>query len=256
VSAISSLKPSEERERYTVLRFLWDWFDQIFSIDGFALGRAQGWMVRAWMNPSTREQVELVWAARSTAVPMAALFGATLSLRVEDHPYSDEATRSLVAGFQLVSGWVGREQDVERLEALREYVRAIATSPDIPGAEEIMEGVLAPVIYKTPVFQLALQWAPLLRAQVGEVPYRVHGREVEPPDHLRRLYERLAERRKPAILPMTAVGDEAVGCGHCHISLPLSDANRALHGVEAMQALSAGAFCSRSTSHTPVFAPS
>ena len=166
---------------------------------------------------------------------MAALFGATLSLRVEDHPYTEEATQSLVAGFHLVSGWVHGQQEAGRVEGLREYARAIAAFPGAPGTEEILERVLRPVIDTTPVFRLALQCAPLLEHQHGHLPYRIDGHQAEPPADLRRRYERLAARRSPALLPMTLMSEEAVGCGHCFISLPMADAARALAGVEVAQ---------------------
>jgi hypothetical protein len=228
------LETSEERERVTVLRFLWDWFDRTFAIDGFALGSARGWMVDAWMDPATREQVERVWSARTTAIPMAALFGATLSLRVTGHPYSDEATRSLVAGFQLVSGWVDGQKEAERVDGLREYARAVSSFPGAPVVEDILNRALTPAIEHMPVFQLALQFAPLLRHQEGELRYRTGSREGETLIALRRQYERLASRRSPAILPMLAMGNDSVGCGHCRISLPLADSVRALQGAQAL----------------------
>jgi hypothetical protein len=229
------LETSEQSERSEVAQFLWEWFDQIFSMEGFALARARGWMVHAWMNPATRDQVDRVWTSRSTAIPMTALLGATLSLQTESHSSREAASRSLVAGFQLVSGWTSTRQDIERLESLREYARAIATFPGAPDAEVIVDRVMAPVVDASPVFRLARECASLLQHQLGTVPYEVGGRDVEPPGAVRRRYERLAGRRESPMLPLAVMGEENFGCGKCHISLPFAETTRAVHGAETLE---------------------
>jgi hypothetical protein len=220
-------------DRRALLCFLRDWFEQVLSLESFSLGAARGWLVRAWMNRETREEVQQIWAGRSTAIQMAALMGTTLALWKADPETRGDASTALAAGFQLISGWTAGQRDSSWVADLRDYAIMLASHPGAPETQAILDAILQPVVDRLPVFRLARECAPLLAAQNGTSPYSVD-HPVEPPASLLRQFARLSERRKHAIVSMISYSDGRGGCSRCHILLPLASVSRALNHGETV----------------------
>lgn len=229
------LGSNEADQQQEVLAFLRHWFHRAFALDGFALGAPHGWMAQAWMHPATREETVRVWSSRATSVPIAALLGATLALPCSDPDWTAGAEAALLTGFQFVSG-VRTERHTEGwMDALREYARAIATSPGAPHADAILEELLTPARGPAPLLRLAAAWAPLIARQEGKLHYRAAGDITAPPQPVQRTFERLLARRPPAVAPLFIGASGQLCCGGCSVALPTADAETALRAAEVQQ---------------------
>lgn len=205
--------------------------EQAFSIEGFGYGDARGWFVRAWMNPSTRAEVERVWTDPGRSLWIASLLGTVFALLYGTGSDKQQVSRTqnIRAGFDLVAHRGGQARDTMWMAHLQEHARGISAYPHTPDPAEIVQGVLGSSEAQAPVVQLATRLLPLIQHQETGADLGA----VDPSDRraktLRDKYERIRKSRPPAIVPLIPTGDR-LGCGRCRIALSATqsaDANRA-----------------------------
>lgn len=223
-------------ERESVVEGLAKLLEGAFSLDGFEVGNARGWLVRAWMDSTCRPAVEREWSLPMRVAHAAAAIGTVVAEPPRPpRPSNRTQTDSIRTGFRMVAGFLGARPGHETMANVSEAARAVARVPGAPDVDAILSALRAAPAWSRRTGAFARELATLVNAQekadffAGAPAYFTIA-----PD-LRRLFERLSTRWPRAVVPLRTAGQD-VRSGCCHLRLPPQQAANAWsHRIQCEQ---------------------
>jgi hypothetical protein len=177
------------------------------SIDGFHSGKPAGWLVRAWADPRTRDEVEAFLSAPGVREGYLAHLGAAMARAEAAGTSRGEETWKLArAGLNLVTGT--HAVDGEQLDRVAGTL--ISGDEQLP-KEEILIAVQVSADEPN-LLQAARWWLPLILDGSGTLP------DDAPPALVRLMAQAHAGRARP-FAPFRTDG---TACGSCHVAVPVA----------------------------------
>lgn len=194
------------------------------SIDGIALGRSYGWLVRAWASQQCRAQLDESLLANGMTDELIAFVAAGLAISGLVHE-GDSVAQGILAGLHLITG---RSPGASVSDHLLDGLTAVSlSSGGVLGTDQLCAVIASFAPEKSNLLSYFRCWRAMKAIDAGHVKSQsAEGSQIQllAPE-LWAEYCSLRTRVQPALSQGCAT-DNGVECGACHMMLPNVTAQR------------------------------